>query len=269
MNGLMAGFTKDDVASASGLLSGATSLHKQFKKLPVAIQAQVMALHDGSKWFQSLQGIFCANSMPTGAALGEVVLCLWISRFNHSCRPNAVVQWNADMDVQVLRAIKSIELDEEICISYLGEDIMEKRKVRRKKLQSSFGFDCRCVSCEKSDPDSDERLEEISYLIKPPTESKFDPMETLGNLENALDLLKVEEFTDPNIWIQVLTSGLHLAVDLGSEPHVRRWVERAHDEFGKFYGQKDVRTQLLKDFSEKLPLSIEELVGRGWILKPN
>lgn len=273
LNGVATGFTKEDVGSAAGVLAGATSLKKQFKDLPIETQASVMALHDSSRWFRSLQGIFCLNSMPTGAALGEVVLCLWISRFNHSCRPNAIVQWNEDQGVQVLRAIKPIELDEEICISYLGEDIMEPRKVRLEKLRSSFGFQCWCASCKKADPESDERLEEVSELMKPPVKTASgnlrNPLEDLIRLERALELLETEGFTDPNAWIQILTIGLHLAVDLGSQLHVQKWAGKARDRFGDTYGRKDVRSQLLKDFADRPPLCREELVSRGWILGAN
>jgi len=63
---------------------------------------------------------------------------------NHSCLPNA--QSTVDEDGKVaVRALRDIEADEEVTISYI--DAMQDYDVRRKTLKEHYGFDCSCARC--------------------------------------------------------------------------------------------------------------------------
>jgi len=74
------------------------------------------------------------------------------SFMSHSCYPNAV--WHYVEDNFVLRAREKIEADEEITVSYLGEEnLLEAATFRRKHLLDSKHFICDCLRCTAdSDP---------------------------------------------------------------------------------------------------------------------
>lgn len=69
------------------------------------------------------------------------------SFWNHSCAPNVGKQrvgrsWE-------FRAVRDVEADEELCITYLGgsEETMERNE-RRRALETTWGFICGCVKCD-------------------------------------------------------------------------------------------------------------------------
>ena len=87
-----------------------------------------------------------------------------ISRINHSCNPNAMIQTD-DNDSssssdnnnsttsgnQSVRAVTSIRAGEEITISYLGLFLYAERPVRQKILKDTKHFDCDCPRCQQEE----------------------------------------------------------------------------------------------------------------------
>ncbi|CAG8510454.1 2405_t:CDS:2 [Ambispora leptoticha] len=69
------------------------------------------------------------------------------SLFNHSCRPNAVVMY--DGNVQIVRCIEDVNAGEEIAIAYL--DVVHPRKKRREILREKYFFECHCRKCGDDD----------------------------------------------------------------------------------------------------------------------
>lgn len=63
----------------------------------------------------SVLSIFQNNCMGTGSGAG---IFPHAARFNHSCRPNASFNWNANIERQTIHIIHAIKKDEEITISY-------------------------------------------------------------------------------------------------------------------------------------------------------
>ena len=65
-----------------------------------------------------------------------------LARFNHSCLPNAVN--DADRAVARVRAVRTINCGEEVCISYcpVGHNLF-----RRTRALDGFGFRCACARC--------------------------------------------------------------------------------------------------------------------------
>lgn len=78
------------------------------------------------------------------------------SAVNHSCLPNATVEFPYSNSVLVLRATRDIQPGEEICISYLSEcDLERSRHSRQNYLSSMYLFTCHCEKCllQADDPD--------------------------------------------------------------------------------------------------------------------
>ena len=82
-------------------------------------------------------------------------VCLKMSRFNHSCQPNAQYFWNEDTNTRDVRALRDINQGEEITCSY-SPDIagsIGSRKERRARLKEDFNFDCNCNACDLTEED--------------------------------------------------------------------------------------------------------------------
>jgi hypothetical protein len=92
------------------------------------------------KKIEEICDIYFTNSFDEG-------FCVKMSRFNHSCQPNASsITVN---DQQQLRAIENIKAGEEINISYLSQFAgFRNTKYRRQELLKKFVFICSCDLCE-------------------------------------------------------------------------------------------------------------------------
>lgn len=75
---------------------------------------------------------------------------------NHSCVPNAEVAFEHGNNRLTLRAIRSIDKGDEIYISYIcGNALNRSRHSRQKFLTENYLFTCNCVKCDEqvNDPD--------------------------------------------------------------------------------------------------------------------
>lgn len=88
------------------------------------------------------------------------------SACNHSCVPNAEINFLHGNHALTLTALRDIEAEEEICISYLDEcDVDRSRHSRQKLLRENYLFMCSCPKClsQVDDPDvtSEEDMSEV------------------------------------------------------------------------------------------------------------
>lgn len=78
------------------------------------------------------------------------------SACNHSCQPNAEVEFLNNNHKLTLRALEDIHPGEEITISYISEcHRARSRHSRQKYLKENYLFECLCTNCEneKDEPD--------------------------------------------------------------------------------------------------------------------
>lgn len=68
-----------------------------------------------------------------------------LPRFNHDCTPNCAYQLEIENETSAFFAIRPVEADEELCISYCQR--VQPRIVRRKQLSDSYAFLCQCSTC--------------------------------------------------------------------------------------------------------------------------
>uniref|UniRef100_A0A8D8WG37 SET and MYND domain-containing protein 5 n=1 Tax=Cacopsylla melanoneura TaxID=428564 RepID=A0A8D8WG37_9HEMI len=79
------------------------------------------------------------------------------SSCNHSCSPNAEIKFPYSNFVLNLMALQDISVGDEICISYMEEDLLERgRGTRNNYLRSNYYFTCTCEKCQSQvgDPES-------------------------------------------------------------------------------------------------------------------
>ena len=81
-------------------------------------------------------GIYKTNTFTYGVYLK-------MSRFNHSCRPNAQYFWNVDTNTRDVRALRKIKRGEEITLCYFPS-MIGSREERQTQLKDTFNFDCNC-----------------------------------------------------------------------------------------------------------------------------
>ncbi|CAI9733077.1 SET and MYND domain-containing protein 5 [Octopus vulgaris] len=68
---------------------------------------------------------------------------------NHSCVPNAEVQFPHNCHKLRVVALEDIVPGEEICISYLDGCMLERsRHSRQKHLRDNYLFNCKCIKCQ-------------------------------------------------------------------------------------------------------------------------
>ncbi|XP_011304682.1 SET and MYND domain-containing protein 5 [Fopius arisanus] len=78
------------------------------------------------------------------------------SSMNHSCLPNAIVEFPFSNSTLVVKALRGIQPGEEICIAYLDNcELVRTRVSRQEVLRSLYLFSCRCDRCLEQADDYD------------------------------------------------------------------------------------------------------------------
>ncbi|CAE7381350.1 set5 [Symbiodinium sp. CCMP2592] len=116
------------------------SLQQQFDKLPAASQSAVMDLYDASPGEKTLKGIFDTNSIGCSSPTLDGVLCLSVSRINHSCWPNCEQFWDEQLFREKIFACKDIKKGEELCISYVEPYLLAEE--RDDIFRRRYAFEC-------------------------------------------------------------------------------------------------------------------------------
>ncbi|KAL0635919.1 hypothetical protein Q9L58_005163 [Maublancomyces gigas] len=91
----------------------------------------------------TIRGIWKTNRMVAG---DEDAVFETVSRINHSCSPNAKLYWNLETGCMKVKALRKLELGEEVTISYIDFDA--ELEVRKERLKS-WMFVCSCPKCAR------------------------------------------------------------------------------------------------------------------------
>lgn len=120
-----------------------------------------------------------------------------ISRINHSCVPNGQGNFNKAIGCFTIHAVRPIDEEEEVTISYLDEH-GAPAYARQNKLSDGYGFACTCPICE-GDTDLGRRSEErrtnvrrmlMEHAQRLPTDDKDDHEKGLKVLQGLIDLFE-------------------------------------------------------------------------------
>lgn len=120
-----------------------------FDRLSSADRETYLSLHQGITPYESkLLRILMANSFGVSTSTGEQLLHLYltISRINHDCNPNAELA-GLDEGTRSVVAVRNIEAEIEITISYINVLDNGPREERRDFLSTNYGFTCDCATC--------------------------------------------------------------------------------------------------------------------------
>ena len=140
------------------------SFTEQFMKQPKKIREEILDLHherpEESNFLLKLFDIFNCNNIGIdvgiGSSSGQAVY-LNISRLNHSCSPNVVWSYKrSNMIMKEVRALRDIDVGEELSATYLGNNVFATSSERRIQLQKSWKFECKCRLCNLPDDEQEE-----------------------------------------------------------------------------------------------------------------
>lgn len=146
-----------------------------------------------------LAGIVRSNVYPLGINSRVGGVFRYISRINHSCRPNAIQYWNQLLRRETVYCVSPISSGEEITLSYyLGGSSTTRQQV----LQEQFGFLCRCELCSLP-PErlaiSDARLQraqELDSMIGDPDRCFREPDVVMAACSELFEIYELEVVRD-------------------------------------------------------------------------
>ncbi len=104
--------------------------------------------------YQTLLAAFRNNNFDIGG--GSRAIFRDICMLNHSCHYNAQGNYNEAIGSLTIHAVKPIDTDDEITISYLVEH-GATRDLRQARLHQGYGFECKCPACDLTSTNSEER----------------------------------------------------------------------------------------------------------------
>ncbi|SMR41528.1 unnamed protein product [Zymoseptoria tritici ST99CH_1E4] len=79
-----------------------------------------------------------------------------ISRIDHSCVPNAIIEHLFESKLGEIRALRKVEAGEEILINYAApaKSSFQKSLARNVQFESRWNFKCNCIACASNNQDS-------------------------------------------------------------------------------------------------------------------
>ena len=120
------------------------------------------------KFLRLLVRIYVGNNFETGQSIK-------ISRFNHSCKPNAV-----NSKFNEVWAVSNIKAGQEITISYKEDGLFGLRLTQNhQKILQTWGFTCICELCQESDDDDQSIIQKLikeAEKLQPETPEKCRKM---------------------------------------------------------------------------------------------
>ncbi|RYO95698.1 hypothetical protein DL766_004938 [Monosporascus sp. MC13-8B] len=163
---------------------------------PVPVRGSVRALIEPFQVAQSWEDVF-GWQLSTGflePPVGDS--CESLKGYNGVCCYN---NWNEDLELETIHAIKDIGAGEEITIDYSDGGPFDTRRIN---LQQSFGFDCDCVVCSlppaelKASDDRRRRIQALDEAIGNSYRMMSDPVASLADCCALLRALE-EEYPIP------------------------------------------------------------------------
>ncbi|CAK9092076.1 SET domain-containing protein 5 [Durusdinium trenchii] len=199
--------------------------------------------------YKSPEGVFKTNSLPVGDS-NSVGLFPLISRFNHSCCPNASYRWNHDVQSQVVQAMRDIQAGEEICVTYFHANFMTS-DTRQKRTMMGWGFKCQCEACECPG------LQEVRELVRSMDDGNMtdDDMTALIGAEKMALIEKSIATNERRQRLAALNTRLNTASSL-------RMVKQIVEEMEGLYCKEKILPHLLVESQIALDL-IQAHVGFG------
>jgi len=230
------------------LRRSAQQLKHAFSQLGQRDQKRILNLSDAFMSFsndvKTIAGVFATNFLKKGEGQPHNILCLTVSRFNHSCRPNITFVWVEPY--QRIYTNCDIKKGEELCASYGG--IYQAVTERKVYLSKCFRFSCICEACNiASGPDlvdsniRRKRIAELDQLIC--KVGALNPVEGLRLVDEVVNLLKLEKLANPSSIGRYSYDAYRFSCGIGDLTSAKKWIKKAHANYLIIEGPKSEKTQ--------------------------
>lgn len=202
-------------------------------------------------------GIAITNMLPLGGS-NSGGLFLEASRINHSCQPNAQHTWNDDLGHLTVHALRDIEANREITISYIS-GISLGYAERQHYLMNAFSFACACELCSLpllARTGSDYRLDQIRSISEDegaatdPNQILEHPAESFGQVHRLFELLEEEGICDIRI-ARACFDAFQIAVVVGDKARAKVFAERVYAARKVLAGDDNPTTIMFKHLAKQ------------------
>jgi hypothetical protein len=236
----MPGFAEDTGSAEITVLREVRSLTRDQQRAFFAL------LNSKGRKYNPVLGIVISNMLPLGGS-NNGGLFLEASRINHSCQPNAQHAWNDDLGHLTVHALRDIEADREITISYIS-GISPGFVERQRHLMDAFSFTCVCKLCSLpllARAGSDYRLDQIRSI----EEVLERPAKSLSQVHRLFELLEEEGICDIRIARACFTA-FQIAAVVGDKARAKVFAERAYVARKMLSGDDNPTTITFKHFAQ-------------------
>ncbi|EME45404.1 hypothetical protein DOTSEDRAFT_52689 [Dothistroma septosporum NZE10] len=173
--------------------------------------------------------VFRNNNFDIGK--GDQAIFNEICRLNHACVPNCQGNYNQELDAFTIHAVKPIQENEELTISYLSEHGALKES-RQGRLRQQYGFLCDCPACDtatkrgKAGQERRIHLQELLHTVAEDAERQGGPSleAELGMTMRLIEVYESEGIAGRELATMYLTAA-ETALKLRRPEEVRRLAE--------------------------------------------
>ncbi|CAE7263864.1 set5 [Symbiodinium pilosum] len=232
------------------------SLQQQYDQLPSTSQTAVFELFDAiSEGGKTLKGIFDTNSIGCSSPTLDGVLCVSVSRINHSCLPNCEQFWDEQMYRQKIFACKDIQKGEELSISYVEPYLLAEE--RKEIFHRRYHFQCSCGACSSQNTEASDRrrrrlgeaLAELGRGVSPDADAG------VALAEELLQLCDDEGLALQGFRAQACYHAFQCLLLAGrGQDEAAPWIRRARESLEASRGAGDPDVEQLRGF-EADPMS--------------
>jgi len=205
------------------------SLQKQFEYLSATEQKSIKSLKNIYPEEDILTGILNTNAFEREDPDGSI-LCVKLSRFNHSCMPNVAWIFNGECSRAV--AMRDIAKGEELCISYclLADEMAQIRS----ELLLNYKFYCMCELCDSENDIKRKRIiaNRVAYgnldqrVYHSEIHDPFIHLELVKKLFKAMELGKI---MFPDMIERAAYYGFQMALVCRNRSEAVKYIKQAYE----------------------------------------
>ena len=241
--------------SAEDIGSAEITVLREVRSLTKDQQRAFFALlNSKGRKYNPILGIVTTNILPLGGS-NNGGLFLEASRINHSCQPNAQHAWNDDLGHLTVHALRDIEADREITISYIS-GVSPGFVERQRHLMNEFSFTCVCELCSLpllARTGSDYRLDQIRSIEEDYASDLSQvlerPANSLSQVHRLFKLLEEEGICDIRISRACFTA-FQIAAVVGDKARAKVFAERAYVARKLLSGDDNPMTTTFKHYAQ-------------------
>jgi hypothetical protein len=173
-----------------------------------------------------------------------------LSYLNHSCRPNAERWWDPERGVETVYAIREIQENEEITVSYAGV-FGKTHEERQSYLFRGWRFECLCECCELTGQDK-ALSDKYRRLI-----GRVDEMVGFVAAKQMLPLIRLslecceKELLFGAIQGRFWYDGFQMALEIGDLTEAKKFIKMAHEQYLLGTGPGSSETKRMASFVQE------------------